>query len=62
MVKKYKCEVSLNAEEAMSGIVYLTKNEYEIVKRVSDPSTWERVMGGGWCGSFCISCSELDKE
>ena len=50
------------AEEEMTGTVYLTKKEYEIIKRISDPGTWEDCTGGGWCGSFTIQCDELEGE
>ncbi len=43
--KKYKCEVSLIAEDRMTGVVNLTKKEYETIKRISDPWTWEDRIG-----------------
>lgn len=60
--KKYECEVGLYAEEYMTGIVYLTENEYKLVKHVTNPNNWERVDGGGYCGSFGIRCEELDTK
>ena len=57
---KYRCEVGLYAEEDMTGIIYLTEDEYKLVRYVTNPNNWEHVNGGGYCGSFCITCEELD--
>lgn len=59
---KYRCEVGLYAEEEMTGIVYLTENEYKLVKHITNPNNWGHVDGGGYCGSFCITCEELDAK
>lgn len=40
----------------------LTKEEYEIVKRVTDISNWDDLEEGSWSGHFIISCDELEEE
>ena len=59
---KYRCYVGLYAEEDMTGIIYLTEDEYKLVRHVTNPNNWEHVNGGGYCGSFCITCEELDAK
>lgn len=62
MEKKYKCEVSLAAEEETIGYIYLTKEQYETVKYAADISNWEVVEMNDWCGSFGIHCDELENN
>ena len=62
MEKKYKCEVSLEAEEETIGYIYLTKEQYETVKYAADISNWEVVEMNDWCGSFSIHCDELENN
>ena len=59
--KKYKCCLSLSAEGETTGTMMLTKEEYEIVKRVTDPSNWDDVEWESWCGSFFINMEEEEK-
>lgn len=61
MEKKYKCEVSLSAEEETIGYIYLTKEQYETVKYAADISNWEIIEDAEWCGSFSIHCDELER-
>ena len=60
--KKYLCDLSLMAEGCTFGQMWLTKEEYEIVKRVTDTRNWENLDAETWCGSFYISCEELDAK
>lgn len=60
MQEKYKCDLSLSAEDNATGYMYLTREEYEIVKKVSNIANWENFEGGGWCGIFSIYCEELE--
>ena len=60
--KKYECNVGLYAEQDMTGVIYLTENEYKLVRHATNPENWEHVDGGGYCGSFCITCEELDAK
>lgn len=60
--KKYECKVGLYAEQDMTGIIYLTEDEYKLVKHVTNPDNWEHIDGGGYCGSFGIRCEELDAK
>ena len=60
--KKYECKVGLYAEQDMTGVIYLTEDEYKLVRHVANPDNQEHVDGGGYCGSFCITCEELDAK
>ena len=60
--KKYECKVGLYAEQDMTGIIYLTEDEYKLVRHVTNPDNWEHIDGGGYCGSFGIRCEELDAK
>lgn len=59
--KKYKCHLTLSAEGVTTGTMMLTKEEYEIVKRVTDPSKWDDLEWESWCGSFSISMEEEEE-
>ena len=61
-IKKYKCDLCLDAEDWTTGTMMLTKEEYEIVKRVTDISNWDDLEEGSWSGHFYISCEELEKD
>lgn len=61
MEKKYKCEVSLMADDCMVGYIYLTKEQYETVRYAADISNWEIIEDAVWCGSFGIYCDELER-
>lgn len=62
MAKKYRCELMQSAEGTTTGFMMLTKEEYEIVKRVSDYNNWEDLDYDAWCGGLFITCEELDEE
>lgn len=59
MNKKYKCDLMVSAEESTTGTMMLTKEEYEIVKRVTDISNWDDLDYGPWSGNFSIEFEEL---
>ncbi len=56
----YMCEVWNAAEGFRKGYVYLTKEQYETVKYVSDVNNWNDVSDEGWSGSFGIYCEMLE--
>ena len=60
--KKYECKVGLYAEEDTTGVIYLTEDEYKLVRYVTNPDNWEHVDSGVYCGSFCITCEDLDAK
>lgn len=60
MTKKYKCDLRISGEESTTGTMMLTKEEYEIVKRVSDISNWDDLDYEMWSGNFSIECEELE--
>lgn len=62
MEKKYKCDLLLSADDYTEGTMMLTKEEYEIVKRVTNKANWDNLDAHHWSGSFIISCEELDGE
>lgn len=60
MPKKYKCDLALSAEGETTGYMYLTEEEYNIVKRVVNINNWESLDYEAWCGSLSIYCEELE--
>lgn len=62
MQKKYKCDLGLSAEGVATGYMYLTEEEYNIVKKVSDTANWECFYDEGWSGSFGMYCKELEER
>ncbi len=58
--KKYKCKLFLSAEGEATGYMYLTKKEYEFVKKVSDTTNWQDFSDEGYSGNFSIYCKELE--
>lgn len=60
--KKYECKVGLYAEWDTTGIIYLTEDEYKLIRHATNPENWEHVNVGEYCGSFCITCEELDTK
>ena len=60
--KKYECKVGLYAEGDTTGIIYLTEDEYKLIRHATNPENWEHVNVGGYCGSFRITCEELDAK
>lgn len=62
MKKLYCCELEYNAEGRCSGYMYLTKQEYEIVKEVVNTDNWSDVNDEGWSGSMSIYCEELEEK
>ena len=62
MKKLYCCELEYNAEGRCSGYMYLTKQEYETVKKVVNTDNWSDVNDEGWSGSMYIYCKELEEK
>lgn len=60
MSKKYKCDLALSAEGDATGCMYLTREEYDIVKKVTNTANWENFEDEGWSGRFIIYCEELE--
>lgn len=54
MVKKYRYNVGLSAEEDLTGTIDLTKKEAENVAYAANTNNWKNCCGGGWCGRFWI--------
>ncbi len=57
---KYKCNLLMSGDSYTSGSMMLTKEEYEIVKKVTDVANWDNLDSHPWSGSFEITCEELD--
>lgn len=62
MSKKYKCDLTISAEDYTTGTMMLTAEEYEIVKRVTDIGNWNDLDAEPWSGRFSIYCEELENE
>ena len=60
--RKYKCELACSAETVTTGTMMLTREEYEMIKRVTNPENWDDLKRENWCGSFDIYCKELEDE
>ena len=60
MDKKYKCDLCLFAQDYTWGTMMLTKDEYELVCRITNPANWDNLKANSGSGSFSISCDELD--
>ena len=60
--KTYKCDLILSAEGNATGYVYLTEDEYNIVKKVANTSNWQDFEDEGWSGTFGIYCEELEER
>ena len=58
--KKYKCYLTISGEDYSTGTMMLTKEEYEIVKRVTNSNNWDNADIGLWSGNFWIECEELE--
>ena len=58
----YRCMLEYNAEGRCSGYMYLTKQEYETVKRVVNTDNWSNVDDEGYAGSLSIYCKKLEVE
>lgn len=57
-----ECRIRLRAEDNISGSVFLTKQEYEIVKKTIDQRNWSNVKAdGNWTGSIDIYCEEFEE-
>ena len=62
MEKLYRCTLEYNAEGRCSGYMYLTKQEYETVKKVVNTDNWSDVDDEGWSGRMFIYCEELEEK
>ena len=58
--QKYECHLEYQAEGVTSGTMMLTKDEYELVKRVIDTDNWDNFKAEEWSGSLDIWCDELE--
>lgn len=52
--KKYKYKVTLIADDLVSGYIELTKQEAELVARVTNPKNWEITEEGVYAPDFEI--------
>jgi len=58
----YLCDLQYSAEGDCTGYMYLTKQEYETVKKVADTCNWQNVCDEGYAGSLSIYCKKLEVE
>ena len=56
--EKFWYYVSLSAEGFSSGYVELTKEEAEVVDRVTNPANWKYRQMESWSGSFFINTND----
>ncbi len=60
--KQYLCDLMYSAEGDCTGYMYLTKQEYETVKKVVNTCNWQHVNDDGWSGRLSIYCKELEEK
>ena len=58
----YLCDLRYSAEGDCTGYMYLTEQEYEIVKRVVNTCNWQHVNDEGYAGSLSIYCKALEEN
>ena len=57
----YLCDLMYHAEGESTGYMYLTKQEYETVKKVSNTDNWQQVNDEGYAGRLYIYCKKLEE-
>lgn len=60
--RQYCCDLTYSGEGDASGYMYLTKSEYETVKRVVDTTNWNGFTDAGYSGRLYIYCAELERR
>ena len=60
--KQYLCDLMYSAEGDCTGYMYLTKQEYEAVKKVVDTCNWNNVEDEGYAGRLFIYCKKLEEK
>jgi len=58
----YLCHLMYHAEGECTGYMYLTKQEYETVKKVSNTDNWQQVNDEGYAGRLYIYCKALEEK
>lgn len=60
-MKKYRYNVMLSAEDMTVGSVILSKEEAELVARVTNPMNWDCLIGNPASGSFLIDINNPEE-
>lgn len=56
-----ECRIIFRGEDSVEGSVFLTKEQYRLVKTVIDPLNWcNRSETGMWTPSVDIFCEEYE--
>lgn len=58
----YLCDLRYSAEGDCTGYMCLTEQEYETVKKVTNPANWQHVNDEGWSGHLSIYCKKLEEK
>lgn len=58
----YLCDLQYSAEGDCTGYMYLTKQEYETVKKVVNTCNWQNVCDEGYAGRLSIYCKKLEEK
>lgn len=58
----YLCDLEYSAEGDCTGYMYLTEQEYETVKKVSNTDNWQQVNDEGYAGRLSIYCKKLEEK
>lgn len=60
--KFYDVELEYTADGITTGCVRLTKQEYEFLKRVTNPGNWENLEAEPYSGCLSVYCEELENQ
>ena len=57
-----ECRIGYSAEDSLEGSVFLTKQEYEIMKKNMDTNKWyNKSSTGCWTPRVFIYCEEFEQ-
>lgn len=58
----YRCDLCYSAEDECTGYMYLTREQYQLVKIVANTANWSCVDDGGYSGRLSIYCKKLEEK
>lgn len=60
--KLYEVELTYAAENATTGVVHITKEQYNFLSWVTNYRNWENLNYESYCGSLIVWCDELEDQ
>lgn len=58
----YDVKLTYSAEGMTTGLVRITKEQYEFLKWVADPNNWKNLEKEPYSGDLCVYCEELEDQ